>query len=236
MFSFQIFTYVVIALGFVLFFSGLLGWVGGFSESVCLVRLFYLSLILSIVAEIGGLIALAIINVSLPQVVGIGWQEVNQGTRNIVQRNVTIIIIKNLFKKKKYGTCIFSLIQLNCCGWLGPKDFAYTNDPIDESCYETVVRSNSGIWPRGSSHSNGGGGITFEDEDALSSRLKVVDGPTVPTKKMKEDGCGELLVGWFRSNKLIWATILASLIALQLMATGIAMYILSRVKKLRKLR
>ncbi len=59
-FSSQIFTYTVIALGFALFFSGLLGWVGGTSESICLVRLFYISLILSIVAEIGGIIVLSL--------------------------------------------------------------------------------------------------------------------------------------------------------------------------------
>ena len=56
---------MLIALGFVLFFSGLLGWVGGFSESVCLVRLFYISLVLSILVEIGGLIALAILNIQV---------------------------------------------------------------------------------------------------------------------------------------------------------------------------
>ena len=32
-------TYSVIALGFSLFFSGLVGWVGGTSESACLIRL-----------------------------------------------------------------------------------------------------------------------------------------------------------------------------------------------------
>ena len=32
-------TYSVIALGFSLFFSGLVGWVGGASESACLIRL-----------------------------------------------------------------------------------------------------------------------------------------------------------------------------------------------------
>ena len=62
---FQIFTYVVVALGFVLFFSGLLGWVGGASESPCLVRLFLISVILSIAVEIGGIIALNIIKLQV---------------------------------------------------------------------------------------------------------------------------------------------------------------------------
>jgi hypothetical protein len=48
-------------LGFTLFFSGLIGWVGGASESPCLVRLFLFTVILSIVAEIGGIITLNII-------------------------------------------------------------------------------------------------------------------------------------------------------------------------------
>ena len=127
--------------------------------------------------------------------IGSGWRETNQGTRNIVQRH------------------------LDCCGWHGPADFAYTNDPIDESCYETTsaARSNSGIWPPA-------------DPATTDPDLEV------PTKKMKEDGCGAALVDWFRDNKLVWATSMASLVALQVMATVIAIYILSRVKKLRKLR
>ncbi len=126
--------------------------------------------------------------------------------------------------------------HLNCCGWHGPADFAYTNDPIDESCYETVVRSNSGIWPRGrdavdfGEDFGGGGGAGGGVAGG------GVAGPTVPTKKMKEEGCGDSLVGWFRSNKLVWASVLASLFALQAMAVGIAIYILARVKRLRKLR
>ncbi len=137
------------------------------------------------------------------------------------------------FKAFPLCTYYFLKIQLNCCGWSGPKDFAYTNDPIDESCYETVVRSNSGIWPRGRDADD------FGASSSLLSGPSIGDsdaGPTVPTKKMKEDGCGAALVSWFRANKLVWAAVLASLVALQLMATGIAVYILSRVKKLRKLR
>jgi len=48
-------------LGFTLFFSGLIGWVGGASESPCLVRLFLVSVTLSIVAEIGGIISLNVV-------------------------------------------------------------------------------------------------------------------------------------------------------------------------------
>ena len=48
-----------------LFFSGLLGWVGGTSASPCLVRLFLLTLAVSIVGEIGGIIALNIIRLKV---------------------------------------------------------------------------------------------------------------------------------------------------------------------------
>ena len=44
------------------------------------------------------------------------------------------------------------------------------------------------------------------------------------------------LFEWFEENKITWVTVLASLVALQIMCIGIAMYILSRVKRLNKLR
>ena len=37
--------------------------------------------------------------------------------------------------------------QLDCCGWLGPSDFAYNSEPIDDSCYENLG-GNSGILAR----------------------------------------------------------------------------------------
>ena len=55
-----IFTYVVIGLGFTLFFSGLVGWVGGASESPCLVGTFLFFIVLSMLAEVAGLICLTI--------------------------------------------------------------------------------------------------------------------------------------------------------------------------------
>ena len=64
-FAFQIFTYVVIGLGFTLFFSGLIGWVGGASESPCLVRLFLFSVVVSMIAEIGGIISLNIVRLEV---------------------------------------------------------------------------------------------------------------------------------------------------------------------------
>ena len=64
-FTLQIFTYVVIGLGFTLFFSGLIGWVGGASESPCLVRLFLFSVVVSMIAEIGGIISLNIVRLQV---------------------------------------------------------------------------------------------------------------------------------------------------------------------------
>ena len=51
-----------------------------------------------------------------------------------------------------------------------------------------------------------------------------------------QDACGPKLFGWFESNKITWVTILASVAALQVMCIGIAIYILSRIKRLKKLR
>ena len=50
----------MIALGFALFFSGLIGWVGGASESPFLVGLFLFFVVISMLTEIGGIIALKI--------------------------------------------------------------------------------------------------------------------------------------------------------------------------------
>lgn len=63
-------------------------------------------------------------------------------------------------------------MQLNCCGWDGPKEFAYNNEPIDESCYEKHNGDGNGdsanaIWASRRSDDVGG-------ENAL------------PTKKMKQ--------------------------------------------------
>ena len=38
--------------------------------------------------------------------------------------------------------------QLDCCGFDGPKEFAYNNEPIDDSCYDDVTGANSGIVAR----------------------------------------------------------------------------------------
>jgi len=184
-----IFTYVVIGLGFTLFFSGLIGWVGGASESPCLVRLFLFSVVVSMIAEIGGIISLNIVRMQFDDILRFGWAEVNQGTRNLIQKN------------------------LDCCGWDGPQEFAYNSEPIDDSCYVNLDQGNSGI----------------------QTRPNAAD-DLFPTKKMKQEACGDRLFDWFESNKITWVTVLASIAALQVMCIGIAIFIVSRIKRVRKLR
>ncbi|XP_042230137.1 CD82 antigen-like [Homarus americanus] len=109
-----IFTYSVLGVGFLFFMSGLVGWVAGASEMLCVLRLYLMMLILAVAGEIGGIVALNLLQLRLDDVLINGWAEVNQGTRNIVQTN------------------------FNCCGFYGPKEFAYTNYPLSNSCYDTI--------------------------------------------------------------------------------------------------
>jgi len=179
-------SYSVITLGFSLFFSGLVGWVGGASESICLVRLFLIMIVLCMMAEVGGIIALSVFNKTIEDILHMGWKEVNQESRNIIQR------------------------ELNCCGWEGLKDFAGNSEPIDDSCYEKVTPSVSGIVAR--------------------------EGNEDTTRRMKQSACVDNLLDWFEDNKIIWVTILAVLAAIEVMVTVIAAYILQKVKKIQKMR
>ena len=87
----------------------------------------------------------------------LGWKEVNQETKNIVQRQVsryeeTGFIQKggnfHEFLKISHIFDILFCFQLECCGWEGVKDFAGTSQPIDDSCYEKVTPTVSGIVAR----------------------------------------------------------------------------------------
>jgi len=179
-------SYSVITLGFSLFFSGLVGWVGGASESICLVRLFLVMIVLCMAAEIGGIIALTVFEKSIGDVLHLGWKEVNQESKNIIQR------------------------QLECCGWEGVKEFAGTSSLIDDSCYERITPSLSGI-------------VAREDNEDT-------------TRRMKQHACQDRLMDWFEDNKIIWVTVLAALAAIQLMVSIIAIYIIQKVKKIAKMR
>ena len=102
---------------------------------------------------------------------------------------------------------------MDCCGWNGRIDFKDNNDPIDESCYQTDARqSNSGVL--------GGGDL----------------GLPTPRPPMIDEGCGPKLFDWFADNKITWVTVLACAAALQVMCVGIAVYIVKRVHKMKKLK
>jgi len=182
-------SYAVVTVGFSLFFSGLLGWVGGASESPCLVRMFLFLIVVSLLAELGGIIALNILSISFDNILEQGWVEVNQGTRNLVQTH------------------------LDCCGWEGLEEFADNNEPIDDSCYERITPSLTGIVARISEETSGGS-----------------------TRRMKQTPCHTNLANWFQDNKITWVTILAVIAAIQVMCIGIAVYILQRVSKMNKIR
>ena len=54
--------------------------------------------------------------------------------------------------------------------------------------------------------------------------------------KFLQDGCNSRLSEWFEENKITWVTTLASVVAVQIMSCGIALYMLSRVKRINKLK
>lgn len=110
-----IFTYIVLGIGTLLFIGGLVGWIGSYRKGGCLLKLFLLLSVLTIAGEIGGIIALYIMNVKLVKVLEIAWMEVNQNARNVIQR------------------------EFECCGFLGPEEFPPDSDPIDASCYRSNV-------------------------------------------------------------------------------------------------
>ncbi|XP_023327965.1 uncharacterized protein LOC111701067 [Eurytemora carolleeae] len=86
-------SYVVITVGFSLFFSGLLGWVGAASESPCLIRMFLCLIVVTLLSEIAGIISLKVLDITFENVLEEGWSEVNQGTRNLVQHHVRDLFI-----------------------------------------------------------------------------------------------------------------------------------------------
>jgi len=110
-----ILTYIVIGIGFALFFTGLVGWVAGASETACIIRLFIVMVVVTITSAVGGVLTLQISRTEMEDVLRYVWMEVNQGTRNLIQNS------------------------LNCCGFSGPREFADNNYHMDTSCY-TVDR------------------------------------------------------------------------------------------------
>ena len=58
------------------------------------------------------------------------------------------------------------MLQLECCGWEGVKEFAGTSQPIDDSCYERVTPTVSGIVARS-------GDSTFGNQRYLYSEKAI---------------------------------------------------------------
>jgi len=112
-------TYVGLGLGTLLFLNGLLGWMGSYKRGGCMLKMFLFLCVLTIAAEIGGIISLSILKTKVSDIVQQGWDEVNQRTRNLIQD------------------------QFQCCGISGLSEFASKLDPIDESCYHWETIKNS---------------------------------------------------------------------------------------------
>lgn len=185
----QIFTYVVISLGFFLFINGLIGWVGSVSQVLWLVRVFLAFSVICIVGEIGGIITLNIAQIQMEDVVEHGWLELNQGTRNLIQTN------------------------MECCGFLGPQEFAYSTLPIDDSCYEPHSADGTDDSPNPYSRSD------WEETTFSTPRLRL-----------KQVGCGQKLYRWFEENKVAWVAGLATIGAVEFMAAAVALFILRRLQ------
>ncbi|XP_057370454.1 tetraspanin-18-like [Daphnia carinata] len=184
-----IFTYTVIALGFFLFVNGLIGWVGTVSQSIWLVRLFLGASVLCILGEIGGIITLNIVRIQTVDVVEHGWLELNQGTRNMIQSS------------------------MECCGFSGPQEFAYSTLPIDDSCYEPHSDNST---------DDDGSAIARADWDETTF--------TTPHMRLKQIGCGQKLHNWFEENKVGWVAGLATIGAVEFMAAAVALFILRRLQ------
>lgn len=109
-----VFTYIVLSIGTLLFLNGVLGWIGSYKRGTCLMKLYLVLSVFTISAEIGGIVALNVLRMKMTDVLSTAWKEVNQMTKNMVQEH------------------------FDCCGFLGPQEFADSTEPIDDSCYYTV--------------------------------------------------------------------------------------------------
>ncbi|XP_076340960.1 tetraspanin-15-like isoform X1 [Tachypleus tridentatus] len=114
-----LFTYVTLCLGAFLFVGGLLGSIGSYRKGGCLLNTFLCLSVVSVATEVGGIVALNILKTKVADILSQMWSEVNQATRNVLQ-------------EKKFHSIFF---QFHCCGFLGPKEFAYNSKMIDDSCY-----------------------------------------------------------------------------------------------------
>ncbi|XP_076329692.1 uncharacterized protein LOC143235426 isoform X2 [Tachypleus tridentatus] len=90
---------------------GLLGWVGSYRRGGCLLNLFLFLTVVLLASEVGGIIALNIMQTKMTDILSQAWSEVNQETRNILQE------------------------KFKCCGFLGPKEFIEDVETSHNNCY-----------------------------------------------------------------------------------------------------
>ncbi|RWS24759.1 Tetraspanin-15-like protein, partial [Leptotrombidium deliense] len=97
---------------------------GSYKRGGCMIRMvsnavrFLVLCVLTIAAEIGGIISLSILRAKVTDIVDQSWKELNQRTRNLIQQ------------------------QFECCGLHGPSEYAHKSDPIDSSCYHSISGEN----------------------------------------------------------------------------------------------
>lgn len=57
---------------------------------------------------------------------------------NFIDRFVVTVLWLIIITVLYHRLNVVLLFQFNCCGFYGPKEFAYTNYPISNSCYDTI--------------------------------------------------------------------------------------------------
>ncbi|UYV76925.1 hypothetical protein LAZ67_14002412 [Cordylochernes scorpioides] len=125
-----IFTYVVFVLGFLLFLSGFLGWLGTHKRGGSLLKLFISAALLAILVEVSGIVALNVFKIKMATVVEVAWAELNPSSRHFIQKQVSVGSTQQ-DSVPQHGLCW----QLECCGFMGPQDFIHSLEPLDDSCY-----------------------------------------------------------------------------------------------------
>ncbi|GAB6026631.1 hypothetical protein CHUAL_013037 [Chamberlinius hualienensis] len=191
-----IFTYIVVGTGFLLFVTGLFGWVGATSGSSCVIRMYCAAAIIALAVEIGGILTLNIMRLEMTDLIEHGWDEVNQATRNSIQQN------------------------LDCCGFTGPREFAYTDDPIDDSCYVNPIQPQH-KQPIVKSILTRKIDVTPTDVVNNTSNLETY------VHLLKQNGCGRKLKDWFDNNQVIWIFIMVGIGMLEILGMVTSIYIIN---------
>ncbi|KAG1709140.1 hypothetical protein GQR58_002894 [Nymphon striatum] len=173
-----VFTYVLLIEGVFLFLCGIFGYIGATKRGCCLLQTLLIFSVTGIALEIGGIIALNVLKIKMGDVLESSWIEINQDSKNLLQK------------------------EFDCCGFNGPREFAYNNLAIDDSCYSKAAG------------------------DELDINSSIIEFP-----KLSSVGCKERMVDWMYENKVIWISCLGLLIMIQVFTVLIAVFVLNRAKK-----